>query len=394
MAVGAPGPARIHRFPAAAPVRDVAAPQADAMVELIALDIARALEIDPADGAGRTRRRVARMGDTTRAAVVARVNELLGPTQREQAAAALTGAALGPEPDAEATVDDTAAPADAGGGAAGGGITALGLPDAARIAAGAVGRMAAAIAGAAGGAMGAVGVAVGGAVASIASRRPAGLADAGVTTAAGGTASGGTAGTAAGAASRGAETAAAAGVVSAAGGPAQAEDGAAAEASSGRGVARPTPRPQAEQRLVGPNRMPAARPEARLPAHPVPQPQVVRRQAVRRQAVRQEPRVPRQRAPAVPRPQALRRQAGRHSPREPRQEAPQARPVTPVGGWRRRPRPVGVPLRVAAPWPKPYRTSGRSTAWRRSSPSGSGSKRRSRARPRPSRRRPVLRRPP
>ncbi len=38
--------------PGAAPVRDVAAPQAEAMVELIALDIARALETDPADGAG------------------------------------------------------------------------------------------------------------------------------------------------------------------------------------------------------------------------------------------------------------------------------------------------------------------------------------------------------
>ena len=85
---------RIHRFPASARIGDAAAPLADPLVELIAIDIARALEVDPADGSGRTRRRMGRLAEAMRAAVITRVGELLTPAQREQAAEALTGAAV------------------------------------------------------------------------------------------------------------------------------------------------------------------------------------------------------------------------------------------------------------------------------------------------------------
>jgi hypothetical protein len=77
------------------PLAAALAPVTDSFVETIACDVARSLERDPDQAATRVRRRIARLPETTRAAVVSRVQELLTPTQRERAAEALTGAALG-----------------------------------------------------------------------------------------------------------------------------------------------------------------------------------------------------------------------------------------------------------------------------------------------------------
>lgn len=85
----------IHRWPMALPVRESAAPLANPLVETMAMDVARVLERDPQHASRRVRQRLARLTDATRAAVVGRVQELLTPAQRERAANALSGAAIG-----------------------------------------------------------------------------------------------------------------------------------------------------------------------------------------------------------------------------------------------------------------------------------------------------------
>jgi hypothetical protein len=82
----------IDRFVWATPLREAAAALADPFVEMLALDLVRALEADPADAEGRAGRRIGRLAEDTRAAVVARVSEMLTPAQREAASPALTGA--------------------------------------------------------------------------------------------------------------------------------------------------------------------------------------------------------------------------------------------------------------------------------------------------------------
>jgi Domain of unknown function (DUF4157) len=89
----------VARFLESRPIVEAAEAPASPLVETVAIDMARALEVDPTDKNGRVRRRVERMTEATRAAVVSRAQELLSPAQRERAAAALTAAALGaPEP--------------------------------------------------------------------------------------------------------------------------------------------------------------------------------------------------------------------------------------------------------------------------------------------------------
>lgn len=90
-----PARPRLARFVRALPLRDSVASLADPFVEDIAVDVARSLERDPDVAAARVRRRLARFPVASRAAVVARVQELLTPAQRERAAVALTGAAVG-----------------------------------------------------------------------------------------------------------------------------------------------------------------------------------------------------------------------------------------------------------------------------------------------------------
>ena len=108
--------AEIARWPATMAVRESVAPLANPLVEQLALDVAEALERTPEDPTGRTRRRLGRMPEATRAAVVGRVQELLSPTQRERAAPALSGAAIGaqaPEaPAAGTAAEESAADAE------------------------------------------------------------------------------------------------------------------------------------------------------------------------------------------------------------------------------------------------------------------------------------------
>ena len=84
---------RLARFVDSLPTDRAVVPLANPFVEQFSLDVVRALQLDPDDHGGHTRRRLRRLDEQTRAAVAGRAQELLPPALRERCAVALTAAA-------------------------------------------------------------------------------------------------------------------------------------------------------------------------------------------------------------------------------------------------------------------------------------------------------------
>ena len=91
---GSTGVPHVARWMDAVPSDRASGSPANPFVEELALDVAQALQRDPDDAGAHTQRRLARLESATRAAVVARAQEILTPDQRERSAKALSGAAV------------------------------------------------------------------------------------------------------------------------------------------------------------------------------------------------------------------------------------------------------------------------------------------------------------